>query len=268
MRKTASNLGMELVDLEGFSCCPDPIYFKATDKMTWLTVAARNICIAEEAGLDLITMCSGCTATLSEVNYHLKNEPELKEQVNKRLEKIGKKFQGSIGVRHIVTAVRDDLGLDVVKQSVKKPLNDIKVAIHYGCHLLKPSEIMQVDDPNHPSILENLFSAIGTQTISHEKQALCCGKACMSEAIPENMTYDVLISIRNSGADCMGLICPTCFDEFDIGQIRLSQKRKEPFGIPIVYYFQMLGLAQGISPQELGFHMHRTKTDNLLSKLA
>ena len=253
VRKTASNLGMDLVDLEGFS---------------WLTVAARNICIAEEAGLDLITMCSGCTATLSEVNYHLKNEPELKEQVNKRLEKIGKKFQGSIRVRHIVTAVRDDLGLDVVKQSVKKPLKDIKVAIHYGCHLLKPSEIMQVDDPNHPSILENLFSAIGTQTISHEKQALCCGKACMSEAIPENMTYDVLSSIRNSGADCMGLICPTCFDEFDIGQIRLSQKRKEPFGIPIVYYFQMLGLAQGFSPKELGFHMHRSKTDNLLSKLA
>ncbi len=267
VRKTSSNLGMELVDLEGFSCCPDPIYFKATDKLTWLTVAARNICLAEEAGLDLVTMCSGCTATLSEVNYHLKNEPEIREQVNRRLEKIGKKYQGSIRVRHIVTVVRDDLGLDVVKQSVKKPLHGLKVAIHYGCHLLKPSEIMQVDDPNHPVILENLFSALGAQTISHDKQSLCCGKACMSEAIPENMTFDVLSAIRDSGADCMGLICPTCFDEFDIGQIRLSQKRNQPLGIPIVYYFQMLGLAQGLSPQELGFHMHRTKTDGLLSKL-
>ncbi|MFH0931390.1 MAG: CoB--CoM heterodisulfide reductase iron-sulfur subunit B family protein, partial [Candidatus Zixiibacteriota bacterium] len=221
VRKTMANLGIELVDLEGFSCCPDPIYFKATDKLTWMTLAARNISIAEESGLDLVTMCSGCTATLSEVNYHLKHDLDLREKVNHKLKKIGKEYKGTISVRHIVTVLRDDLGISKVKSSVKKPLN-LKVAIHYGCHLLKPSEIMRVDDPDHPSILENLFEAIGAETIKHEKQVLCCGKACTHEEIPEKMTLDVLTSIKRSGADCMGLICPTCFDEFDLGQIKLS----------------------------------------------
>jgi heterodisulfide reductase subunit B len=267
VRRTAKNLGMELVDLEGFSCCPDPIYFKATDKLVWLTIAARNICIAEEAGLDLITMCSGCTATLSEANFHLSNEPELREKVNFRLKRIGKEYKGTISVRHIVTVLRDDLGIEKVKKSVKRPLNNIKVGIHYGCHLLKPSEIMRVDDPDSPTILENLFGAIGAQVIHHEKQALCCGKACMSESIPEQMTYDVLSSLKRSGADCMGLICPTCFDEFDLGQIKLSRKLNQDLTLPILYYFQFLGLAQGLSPQEVGLHLHKTKTDEIIKKL-
>jgi len=267
VRKTAKNLGIQLVDLDGFSCCPDPIYFKATDKLTWLTIAARNICIAEEAGLDLITMCSGCTATLSEVNYHLSSEPELKEKVNQRLKRIGKEYKGTISVRHIVTILRDDLGIERVRESVTRPLEGIKVGIHYGCHLLKPSEIMRVDDPDYPTILEKLFSAIGAEIVHHDKQSLCCGKACMSESIPEKMTYDVLTSLKKSGADLMGLICPTCFDEFDLGQIKLSRKLNKDLTIPILYYFQLLGLAQGFSPQEMGLHLHKTKPDQIIKKL-
>jgi len=266
VRKTARNLGMELVDLEGFSCCPDPIYFKATDKLTWLTIGARNICIAEEAGLDMVTLCSGCTATLSEVNFHLSHEPELKEKVNRRLKKVGREYKGTISVRHIVTVLRDDLGIERVTESVKRPLEGIKVGIHYGCHLLKPSEIMRVDDPDYPTILERLFAAIGAQVVHHEKQALCCGKACMSETIPEKMTYDVLSSLKRSGADLMGLICPTCFDEFDIGQIKLSRKFNQDLTIPILYYFQLLGIAQGLSPQEVGLHLHKTKPEKIMKK--
>jgi heterodisulfide reductase subunit B len=254
------------VDLEGFSCCPDPIYFKATNKLTWLTIAARNICIAEEAGLDLVTMCSGCTATLSEANYHLSHEPEVREKVNQRLKRIGKEYKGTISVRHIVTVLRDDIGIDRVRESVKRPLKGLRVGIHYGCHLLKPSEIMRVDDPDYPTILEKLFAAIGAEVVHHEKQALCCGKACMSENIPEKMTHDVLTSLKKSKADVMGLICPTCFDEFDLGQIKLSRKLNEDLTIPLVYYFQLLGLAQGLSPQEVGLHLHKTKTDQIVKK--
>jgi len=267
VRKTMANLGMELVDLQGFSCCPDPIYFKATDKLTWMTLAARNITIAEEAGLDLVTMCSGCTATLSEANFHLKHDPELKEKVNQRLKKIGKEYKGTVSVRHIVTILRDDLGIEKVKSSVKKPLN-LKVAIHYGCHLLKPSEIMRVDDPDHPTILERLFEAAGAETVKHEKQVLCCGKACTHEEIPEKMTFDVLSSIKKSGADFMGLICPTCFDEFDLGQINLSRKLSVDLKVPIIYYFQFLGLSQGLLPEDVGLHLHKTKADEMLKKIS
>ncbi|RKY88308.1 CoB--CoM heterodisulfide reductase subunit B [candidate division KSB1 bacterium] len=266
VRKTMPNIGVELVDVKGFTCCPDPIYFKAEDKIEWLTIAGRNICLAEEAGYDIITMCSGCTATLSEANHILKENPDVRNEINKRLSKINKKFEGSISVRHIVTVIRDDIGIDKVKESVINPLEDLKVAIHYGCHLLKPSRIMQVDDPDHPTILEDLVSAIGATPLEHEERLLCCGKACMSEEIPPKMVYDVLSSIEKIKADCMGLICPTCFDEYDIGQIRVGRKFNKKFNIPIIYYFQLLGIAQGFKPEEMGLHRHKVKADYLFKE--
>ncbi len=267
VRKTFPKLGVELQDLDGYSCCPDPIYFKAFDKEQWITLAARNLCIAEEAGLDIVTCCSGCTGTLMEANHLLHDNGEIRDRVNARLKKIGKSFQGTTRVRHIVTVLRDDVGLDKVTESVVKPLNSLRVAIHYGCHLLKPSNIMQVDDPDRPTILEDLMHAISAEPIEHEEKVLCCGKACMDSDIPGEMTRDVLRSIQALAADCMGLICPTCFDEYDVGQLLLGRKFKEEFNLPVIYYFQLLGLAQGFSPEEMGFKRHKIKVHPVLEKL-
>ena len=112
VRKSVAKVGMELVDVDGFSCCPDPIYFHASNKMDWYTVAARNISLAEDVGRDIITTCSGCTATLSEVNLALKEDSSLKDEINKSLKKIGRKFKGTVNVRHAVTVLRDDFGMD------------------------------------------------------------------------------------------------------------------------------------------------------------
>lgn len=267
VRRTLDRLGVELVDIDGFTCCPDPIYFKAADKMGWLTVAARNISLAEEAGCDIITMCSGCTSTLCEVNYLLKHEPELKEYVNGRLRKIGRQFAGTISVRHIVTVLRDDVGLENIRQSVTHPLTDVKVAVHYGCHLLKPTEIMGVDDPDRPTLMENLIASTGATPLSHPLHLLCCGRACMNEEMPAKMMFDLLTSVEETGADCLGLICPTCFDQFDLGQIKISRQFKRKFEIPVLYYFQLLGLAQGFTETELGLSYHRIKPDKVVSKL-
>jgi heterodisulfide reductase subunit B len=267
VRKTAAPLDMELVDLEGFSCCPDPIYFKASDKLTWLTLAARNLSIAEEAGLDVVTMCSGCTATLSEAHHLLEENRALRDEVNKRLKKIGRSYGGETSVRHIVTVLRDDVGLETVAESVVRPLDNLVVAIHYGCHLLKPSKIMRVDDPNQPTILEDLVRAVGAIPVKHGENLLCCGKACMSDDIPAEMTRDIMDQISAVNADCMGLICPTCFDEFDLGQLRLSKRFGRKFNIPIIYYFQLLGLAQGLGPKDLGFQFHKVKMNPILEKL-
>jgi len=268
VRRTVAKIGLELVDVDGFTCCPDPIYFQARDKMKWYTIAARNITLAEEKGLDIITTCSGCTATLSEVNIVLKEDEELRKEINRRLARIGKEFKGSINVRHAVTVLRDDFGYDKVKESVVNPLNGLKVAVHYGCHLLKPSHIMRVDDPDRPTILENLLEAIGAEPIHHEKTLLCCGRACFTDNIPDSMVLDIIASIKKEKADCMGLICPTCFDEFDMGQILKGRKFKKKLDVPVVYYFQLLGLAQGLTPEEVGLTLHKVKVDAILEKLA
>lgn len=266
VRKTAPPLGIELVDVNGFTCCPDPIFFKASDKLRWLTIAARNLCLVEEKGLDVVTVCSGCTATLAEAR-HLLEEEKLRDQVNERLKAINLEYKGTVRVRHLVTVLRDDIGIEKVAETVVRPMEGLRVAIHYGCHLLKPSHVMQVDDPNHPTILEDLIEAVGADPIEHNEKLLCCGKACMDEEIPDEMTRDVVQSILNMDVDCMGLICPTCFDEYDLGQKLLSRKYNKDFNLPVIYYFQLLGLAQGLSPRDVGLHRHKIKTDIVLDKL-
>ena len=264
VRRTMPNLGVTLVDIDGFTCCPDPIYFKAKDKMAWLTIAARNLSVAEDTGIDtLIAMCSGCISTLREASFLLAENPKLKAEVNSRLKKIGREYKGTIKVKHALTLIRDDLGIDRVKESIKRPLKGLKVAIHYGCHLLKPSQIMGVDDADYPSILEELVAATGATPITHREKLLCCGKGCMDDEIPLEMTSDVFSSIEESEADCMGLICPTCFSSFDLGQLILARKKGKEYNIPVVYYFQLLGLAQGLSLEDVGLHMHRIKFDRI-----
>ena len=267
VRRSFANLGAELVDLDGFTCCPDPIYFQARDKLEWYTVAARNLCLAEEVGHNILTTCSGCTATLSEVNLVLKEDAEVRTQVNERLKRIGREFRGTIDVRHASVALRDDIGYERVRKSVVRPLDGLKVAVHYGCHLLKPSRVMRVDDPDHPTILEDQLRLIGAEPVHHRMTLLCCGRACMSDNIPRQMVADILDTINSQEADCMGLICPTCFDEFDVGQIVLGRKLGRKFNVPIVYYFQLLAIAQGLNPEEVGLHMHKVKMDAILDKV-
>jgi heterodisulfide reductase subunit B2 len=267
IRRTLPNLGIEIVDLPGFSCCPDPIFSKATDKLTWLTMAARNLAVAEEVGLEIFTICSGCTATLSEALHMLREEPDLKDAVNKELAKVGRKFTGEGNIRHIVTILRDEVGIDKVAASVTSPLDGRRVAVHYGCHLLKPSKIMCVDEPDDPTVLDDLMTAIGVTPVRHRERVLCCGKACRdSDEIPDQMVGDILDSALEVEAEILGVICPSCFDVFDVGQLKLSKKMKREKKLPAAYFFQLLALAQGLSPKDVGLDKHKVKATSLLAR--
>jgi heterodisulfide reductase subunit B len=259
IRETLPRLGIEIIDLEGASCCPDPIYFKSKDKVSWLAVAARNLCLAEEQGLDIFTNCSGCTATLSETYHLLAEDEELKDRVNQRLKKIGKEYKGTSKIRHIVTLMRDEIGYDAIKESVARSLEGMKIAIHYGCHLLKPSRIMQVDDPDNPTVIEELVKALGAEPVRHRNWYLCCGKACQNEDLPANMMCDLLGTVNDVEADILGMICPTCFGQFDHGQKKVAQQFDKDFKTPPVYYFSLLAFAQGVSYDKLGFERQRFK---------
>jgi len=262
IRRTLDRLGIDVVDLPGASCCPDPIYFKSKDKVAWLAVAARNLCLAEDLGLDIFTNCSGCTATLSET-YHLLQEPDLRERVNQRLARIGREYRGTIRVRHVATVVRDEVGYDAVRASVSRPLEGLKVAIHYGCHLLKPSKIMQVDNPDNPEVMERLVEALGATPVRHRNWYLCCGKACQSEEVPSHMMRDLLATVHDEQAEILGMICPTCFGQFDHGQAKVSKEFGVDFHTPPVYYFQLLAFAQGVPYDDLGFERQRFKPEAL-----
>ncbi len=264
IRKTLPKLGVEIVDLPGFTCCPDPIYFKSYDKTAWLAVAARNLAVAEEAGLNLFTICSGCTATLSETYQQLNTNRSLRDEINKRLARVGKEYKGTSTIRHVVTVIRDEVGLEAIAASVVRPLAGLRVAIHYGCHLLKPSHIMKVDDPDDPHILDDMVAALGATPVRHDEWILCCGKACKDEEAPSRMMYDLLMSVAAVEADVLGVVCPSCFNEFDLGQVKLAREHDdESLKTPAVYYFQLLGLAQGLTLEDVGLHRHKVKAPAL-----
>jgi heterodisulfide reductase subunit B len=267
VRLSMEKIGVDLVDDNRFSCCPDPIYFKAGDKITWLTLAARNLAIAEEKGFDVVTMCSGCTATLCEVNHHLKADEELRKKINENLKVIGRTYNGTVRVKHLVTLLRDEIGLNKIRESVVHPLHDLKVAIHYGCHLLKPSAVMQVEDPLNPSILSKLIEMTGAIPVDHYEYLMCCGKAGNDPQLSLKMSHAVFDSVNKSKADCLGLICPTCFDSFDVGQLRVSREYKIDLQIPVVYYFQLLAIAQGYTPEDVGLNYHKIMPDIFREKL-
>jgi heterodisulfide reductase subunit B len=140
IRAVFDHLGAEILELEGASCCPAPGVFRAFHIPTWLVIAARNITLAEELGVDIITGCNGCYGTLRDAWVELEHEPELKKMVNEHLAKVGRKYKGTIEPKHIVQVLYQDMGLEYLRGFVKHKFKDLKVAVHYGCHIIKPSD--------------------------------------------------------------------------------------------------------------------------------
>jgi heterodisulfide reductase subunit B len=268
-RKSLAKLGIELVDLAGFTCCcPPPV--QSIDLETSLAVAAYNICLAEEADLNIVTLCSGCFESLAMTNGMLKADEELKARINKILSKAGKEFLGSKEVKHYLQVLMDDVGLERLKQKISKPLNNLKVAAFYGCHALRPSELLKFDDPERPRILENLIETLGAESVEYRNKLKCCGGLLRgySDDLALDLAREKLSNTTKAGADCIATLCPFCFIALDLGQLQIRSKLKEEFDMPILHYSELLSLALGIDPKELALESHKIKTDKIISKIS
>jgi heterodisulfide reductase subunit B len=147
-------LGVDITALPEASCCPAPGVFKSFDKATWLALASRNIILSERMERDILTVCNGCYSSLSDANTELKRDPELKARTNNCLKGIGMEFKGTIEVRHIIEFLHKEFGPEKLKNYITTPL-DLKVALHYGCHLIKPSKERGFGDAEDPIFLMN-----------------------------------------------------------------------------------------------------------------
>ncbi len=269
LRKIASVLGIEFVDIEGFGCCGFPI--KSVHHDTFLLLAARNLILAEERSLDICCPCSACTSVLTEVNRKLSEDHELRQSVLERLnlEKTYR-FQDSIRVKHIARILYEDVGVEKISSQVKRQLSGLSVAPHYGCHYLKPSEIYDgFDDPGNPKSLDELIDAIGAKPISYEGKERCCGGAvlAMNENISLAIAEKKLRNVKEAGADAISLVCPFCSVMFDDNQKSIETKFSESYQLPVLYYTQLLGLALGFEEKELGLNMNKVKPTELVARL-
>jgi heterodisulfide reductase subunit B len=259
-RKVFEKFGIE-TSQAAFSCCPDPTGMKSFDNDAWLTIGARNLCLAEAEGKDIVSLCNGCTNTLRGVKHQLKHDSHKKDKVNSELAKIGKQYRGTSEVKHFVDVFKDEVGIDTIKSLISKPLSGLKVACHPGCHYMRPAEWMESDDPLRPANLKELVAASGATVVDYEELALCCGSA-VTNAYEEHGLQNLktkMDSIKKAGADVIVVNCPACFQQFDTRQRDLSKKFETEYNIPVLYLTELYALAMGISPDDIGLKYHRVR---------
>ncbi len=263
-RRVLSELGVELEEMPTYNCCGFPI--EAVSYEARILLAARNLAIADEVGLDIITLCPGCSETLYHTLLELKEDEELRNTVNEQLGEIGLEFKGKIGVKHIARVLLEDVGVEKIKDKVVNPLEKVKVAQHSGCHIARPVKIMQFEDPENPTALKRLIEATGATCLSYEDEAQCCGGPVsgIDPDIPTRLVGDKLRRVRDVGAHALITVCPYCHLMYEGTQPMVERKLGEKFGIPVLHYPQLLGLAMGLSPEELAVNMLRVKATKLL----
>ncbi len=258
-------LGIRCVPLEGVSCCPDPVGVQSVSFNAWLYLAARNLAVAEEEKRDILTLCSGCFETLKTARGILLRNPDLMDEVNEALKSIDREFKGSVDVVHVIEAIYR-IGPRKIREMVVRELN-VDLAVHEGCHLLRPSEYLGFDDPEMPRKMDELVEALGSRSLEYDYRHLCCGAAMNN--VRRELAYPYIRqkirSIERAGAECIVVACPFCFMQYDLGQVELNRKG-DNFSIPVFYYPEILGLALGYSYRELGIYMHKTSVAPFLIK--
>lgn len=271
--KTSEKVGIKLLPLKGASCCPAPGAFGSIDLNVFYAMAARNLCLAEEMKKDIALICNGCYKSIYEVNHILKHNDDLKAQVNEVLAEIDMQFKGSIDVFHLAELYYDDkiCGVQKIRDSVTTPLSGAKIACHYGCHLMKPKKERHFGDTEAPMWFEELVDALGATSVQYRNKMQCCGAGGgvrgydITHAL--DITNEKLINIQEVGADAITELCPFCQLQFDRGQIEIKETFGDVYNIPVLHYNELLGLAQGMSPQDLALDLHGIDCTPFLNKV-
>lgn len=247
-------LGIEANVLKGTSCCPAPGVFRSFDQNMWRTLGARNLALAEEQGVEILNICNGCYGSLAESAHQLKENPKKLEAVNNILSQIGKKYNGTTKVRHFAEFLYREVGLEKIANKVKEKQDHLKVAVHYGCHFLKPRTLKEIDDPERPKILDELVEVTGAKSIPYKDKQLCCGAGggvrARTKDVAQRMTTQKLISIIEADVNVIVDICPFCHLQFDQGQDEVAQK------IPVLHLAQLYVLAFGLPKERMGIEAH------------
>lgn len=261
VRLALTDLGIELHEEPRFTCCPDPVVFRSSSRKDWLTLAARNLSL--DSGFPILTLCPGCASSLSEAGHLLTHDSEAREAAEQSLARENIKVRIP-EVSHFLRLLSDAGLMDSIKVAVSAKLDGLKVACHYGCHLVRPSSAVDFDDPEKPTSLDTLVALLGAEPVDYEDKYMCCGRPSMDEATSMGIAEHKLSSMKAAGCNLLVVACPFCFEQFDLGQVMLRRKAGREFGIPVVYISQLMGIAMGRTPEEMGFDLHRTKLKGLL----
>jgi len=259
----AKPLDMELIELEGWTCCGSTPY-GSLDELESIVVAARNLALAEKTGLDLVTPCSSCFITLYQADIKLKDHPQLMAQINEALAVANLEYHGGIRVRHLTEVLVNDITPEVITTKVKRPLHGLKVAPYYGCQLVRPD--YGFDNPEFPQSLDRLVACLGAEAVPFPLKNRCCGGSLIisEENLALGLIRKLLDNALENGAQCIVTPCPLCQTNLDAYQSRVNSKFKTHYNLPVLFISQLIGLALGIAPESLGLNTNIVSPSEVL----
>jgi heterodisulfide reductase subunit B len=256
-RAVLKRLNVGLVDIKQFNCCGYPV--RNLDLKTFVLFSARNLALASREKLNLMSLCKCCYGSLKKADHLLNEDSSLREEVNTILQKEGLQYEGDVEVKHLLSVLYHDVGIDPIKENIERTFGELKIATHYGCHALRPSEIVQFDDPVAPSIFDQLVEATGAKSIDWPTQLECCGGPLwgVNDDLSMDLTEKKLTDAKQSGGDYLCTACTYCQIQFDTVQKMISAKRGTNHQLPSLLYPQLLGLSMGIDGQTLGLKLNQ-----------
>ena len=264
MTKVCEKLGVELVEIENWTCC-GASHAQGVNDLAALAVNARNISIAEHMGLPIMTVCNTCTLQLRLAKARLDKDKALREKVNKILKDSGHpyEYKGTSEITHLLWVL--DKHPELLDDKVERPLTQLKVAPYYGCHILRPEDVMNYEDGRNPKSLEKLIKKLGAKPVAFPESRKCCGFHAQLAAEHDVLkaTGKITDSAAKAEADVLVTPCPLCQMQLDMNAPEARDAIGSTAELPILHLQQLVGFALGLSKEERGFPRHISGKDKL-----
>lgn len=250
-RAVASKLNIEFADFPDWICCGSTPAHMYSEVLS-LSLAAENLLSARKLGANcVIVACASCYSRLRNANHILSTNASLRAAVG---EVLGEVYSGEVQVKHILEEIQQRVVDGSLKEVVRNPLDGLKVASYYGCLLTRPPEITGFDDPEDPQSMDGIVAAIGGQPVKWTSKVECCGAAlafCQPDVV-KRLSGEILNDAKLSGADIITVACPLCQSNLDLRQRDIERYLGVDLEIPVLYITQLVGIALGYKPKDLG----------------
>ncbi len=256
-KAVASLFGVELRELADAGCT-GAREFRAISEQLHLTANGHILALAEAQGSDLVVVCDTCLLNLTEANERLCADQDALDRVNRTLSESGLEYRGTVAVKHFLWILMDDIGEKRIREKVVRPLHGLRVAPFYGCHIRRPASVYGEIVSDRTSSLESLCRLIGAEPVSYDGADKCCGFHALAtgEKTSLRMSGGHLAKAKAEAAHCMVTPCPLCHTVLDAYQSNIEREVAKPFGMPIFHVSQLVGLAAGLSSEDLGLSRH------------
>ncbi|RLE14639.1 heterodisulfide reductase, subunit B [Candidatus Aerophobetes bacterium] len=252
-----SFLGIDVVELPRWNCC-GTVYSLTDDDLMHQIAPIRNLIrVKEQKDTRVVTLCSMCYNTLKRANNLVKEDEEKLNKLNDFMYRENVKYDGKVEVLHLLEVLKNEVGFSEIAKKVKRSLKGLRVANYYGCLLLRPPEV-GLDDPEHPTILNDLLHSLGAEVIDYPYETECCGSyhTVVNVDLVVERAYDILNSAISQGAEAVVLSCPLCNFNLDNRQKEIKKKFPDFKGIPVFYFTQLLALSLGLDERVCRFELN------------